>query len=160
MIGFAIGLLGVWCATAGWVLWSVASGWWNLWSAGGRGVGIVATLLMAPAASLAIAWAMHHRRELRSFRPTGRFALAAVLWGLGVGVMGLVLAAVGVAYSPEQWVDRLIMIGAGAAASLLLVFARARPAWECRGCGYDLRSTLGTVPCPECGRREHVACGT
>lgn len=155
MIRLILGMTIVWGAAASWVGGEMA-GLYASWPSPASGMGL--TVLMALIASAAVTVAICARRDLLMLRSARRCGVRPFTWGVVIGLTGLAMAAIGVAFSPGPAADRLIMIGSGGSAALLLLAARRQSAWACRGCGYDLRSTLGRVPCPECGRIERVAC--
>jgi hypothetical protein len=78
-------------------------------------------------------------------------------------VIGLVLVALGCVVSlydqDWRWLATTAGISLALAAWTYAIawmyhrWFRPRPAWQCRGCGYDLRGLAQSTPCPECGRR-------
>jgi hypothetical protein len=159
VIGLGIGILLVW-GTLG--VWMVVS---HQASFGGQpflfdvitDTGMLALLLCAPVASFMVARAIHSRREIIALTGVRRVQVGALVWGVVVGLIGAVLGSVLLAYCRVIAQERLVLLACGAAASFVLLLARRRQPWACRVCGYDLRATLGRVPCPECGRVVEVS---
>lgn len=157
MIGLAIGIVSVW-GTVG--LWMFA----NRLSDYGFGHYFVLTtsitlavVLCAPIASLVVAWVIRARREVAVLTGARRVQVGAVLWGVVIGLIGVVLVSGVLIFCDDILQETLALVACGGVSSFVLLLARRRQPWACRVCGYDLRATLGRVPCPECGRVVEVS---
>ncbi len=126
---------------------------WHRWYGGQHYAFAAVTLCGVPTlCALAVAAIMHHRRPRRMFqRHTGR-PIAPLACGLTSALVAVALTVPLVVVSSETVPDAALLAAASLLGTMLvmLLAARRRPG-HCIRCDYDLRSSLGSGRCPECG---------
>lgn len=93
-----------------------------------------------------------YRVTRRVLRPGLRNVSAPIAWGIAVWILSLAMAMAGVRWLDDRLPDGAIMfLSAFAATAALLYFSPRFVPGHCRQCDYDLRASLQSGRCPECG---------
>lgn len=84
-------------------------------------------------------------------RPNPAWAASCFL-GLAAGLLSLIGAMLGVAFLDRFASDSVLTAGCSVTGTLAMVIClqRVRP-WQCLNCDYDLRASIQSLRCPECG---------
>ncbi len=126
---------------------------WYRWYGATHYVLAVVTLCGIPTlCAVAVAAIMHYRRPRRMFQGhTGR-PIAPLTCGIAIALLAVTLSVPVVVVADEQVPDAALLAAASLVSTMLvmLLTAKRRPGL-CIRCGYDLRSSLNSGRCPECG---------
>ncbi len=114
----------------------------------------VLLVVIAPSFSvMAIAIMAHHLRPMRMFQPKATGTLGPMQFGLILGLIVAVLIPFALVWL-VRWVDEAfipaLVTGVVSIPALTLVARRCVPGY-CVRCGYDIRCSLDSNRCPECG---------
>jgi hypothetical protein len=72
---------------------------------------------------------------------------------MAAAIVGVILLTSGVIYLGDRMADGLLVAGSfGLGAWVLLMLMRRVQPGYCRACGFDVRGSLASGRCPECGR--------
>lgn len=111
----------------------------------GFGVAVLTVLL--------VAIVLNYRRPKRVLSRGPSQALRPILAGMAISVLTVLFAIPAVVFGSEYAPDWLLLcVSTIPPAMLVLLLSKSIVPGQCVACGFDLRASLDTGRCPECGR--------
>lgn len=102
--------------------------------------------------ALAVTVTLNHRRPRKLFDPDAGHHVAPFFRGFLAAMLAVVISIPIVVFG-DNHVGDVVLLGFASmvATGSVVFFATPRKPGHCIGCGYDLRCSLDTGRCPECG---------